>query len=59
MAPLAGKPLLVHLLERLASLGGKAAIVVATSVSSENDVLVEASETHGVKPFRGDEDDVL
>jgi len=59
MAPLAGKPLLIHLLERLASIGGKRAIVVATSVSSENDVLVEAAETHGVKTFRGDEDDVL
>ena len=59
MAPLAGKPLLIHLLERLASLGGKRAIVVATSSSSENDVLVEAAETRGIRTFRGDEDDVL
>ncbi len=59
MATLAGKPLLIHLLERLASLSGKRAIVVATSVSSENDVLVEAAETHGIRTFRGVEDDVL
>lgn len=59
IAPLAGKPLLTHLLERLASLGGTAPLVVATSTSPENDVLVDIAEECGVQAFRGDEDDVL
>ena len=59
LAPLAGKPLLVHLLERLCSIGGTSAVVLATSENAENDVLVEASEALGVRAFRGDENDVL
>lgn len=59
LAPLAGKPLLEHLIERLACLGGRERVVVATSVSSENDVLVDLAERLGVGSFRGDEDDVL
>ncbi len=59
VAPLAGKPLLTRLLERLASLGGLEPLVLATSTAPENDVLVELAEGLGVKVFRGDEDDVL
>ena len=59
LAPLAGKPLLTHLLERLSSLGGTSAIVLATSVAAENDVLVETAEALGIRAFRGDENDVL
>ena len=59
MAPLTGKPLLTHLLERLSSLGGTSTIVLATSVAAENDVLVEVAETLGIRAFRGDENDVL
>jgi spore coat polysaccharide biosynthesis protein SpsF len=59
MAPLAGKPLLEHLLERLSTLGGASRVVVATSVDPANDVLVELAERMGVGVFRGDEEDVL
>ena len=59
LAPLAGKPLLTHLLERLSSLGGTSSIVLATSVMAENDVLVETAEALGIRAFRGDENDVL
>lgn len=59
MAALAGKPLLVHLLERLSSIRGPSAVVLATSVAPENDILVETAEGLGVRAFRGDEDDVL
>lgn len=59
VAPLAGKPLLTHLLERLISLAGESSVVLATSTSEENDVLVELAERSGVRSFRGDEDDVL
>jgi spore coat polysaccharide biosynthesis protein SpsF len=57
IAPLAGKPLLEHLLERMCSLGGP--VVLATSVDPTNDVLVELAEKLGVASFRGDEEDVL
>ncbi len=59
VAPLAGKPLLEHLLERLASLWGPSRVMLATSVDSANDVLVELAERLGVAVFRGDEEDVL
>jgi spore coat polysaccharide biosynthesis protein SpsF len=59
VAPLAGKPLLEHLLERVASLGGASRVVLATSVDPANDVLVDLAERLGVAVFRGDEDDVL
>lgn len=59
VAPLAGKPLLAHLLERVCSLGGAARVVLATSVDPENDQLVEIAREAGVASFRGDEEDVL
>lgn len=59
LAPLAGKPLLVHLIERLCSLGGTSPVVLATSVAPENDALVDAAESCGIRTFRGDETDVL
>jgi spore coat polysaccharide biosynthesis protein SpsF len=59
LAPLAGKPLLEHLIERLCSLGGAMPVVLATSVASENDALVETAKTCGIRTFRGDENDVL
>ena len=59
VAPLAGKPLLEHLLQRVSSLGGASRVVLATSLDPANDVLVEIAESLGVAAFRGDEDDVL
>jgi spore coat polysaccharide biosynthesis protein SpsF len=59
MAPLAGKPLLQHLLERMASIGGPSRVVLATSIEPENDVLAKLAEGLGVAVYRGDEDDVL
>ncbi len=59
IASLAGKPLLVHLLERLCSLGEPAPVVLATSTSPENDTLVRIAESLGIDAFRGDEEDVL
>ena len=57
IAPLAGKPLLEHLLERLRSLDYP--VVLATSVAADNDVLVELADGLGFPVFRGDENDVL
>jgi spore coat polysaccharide biosynthesis protein SpsF len=59
IAPLAGKPLLSHLFERVSSLGGVERVVLATSVDPANDVLVDLAEGLGVAAFRGDEEDVL
>lgn len=57
IAPLAGKPLIEHLFERLAVL--ELPVVLATSVDPENDVLVELAEQLSIPVFRGDENDVL
>lgn len=59
VAPLAGRPLLAHLLERVCSLGGPERVVLATSIDTENDQLVEIARKVGVACFRGDEEDVL
>jgi spore coat polysaccharide biosynthesis protein SpsF len=59
VAPLAGRPLLEVLLERIAAAGGLDARVLATSTRPENAPLVELAERLGWATFRGDEDDVL
>jgi spore coat polysaccharide biosynthesis protein SpsF len=59
LAPLAGRPLLGVLLERMAAAHGVDGLVLATSTRPENDPLARLAETQGVPVFRGDEDDVL
>ncbi len=59
IAPLAGRPLLEHLLKRLLSVEELDGVVLATSASPENQVLVELGERVGVGVFAGDEEDVL
>ena len=59
MAPLAGKPLLEHLLKRLLSVAELDGVVLATSEAPENRTLVDLAEWLGVGVFAGDEDDVL
>jgi spore coat polysaccharide biosynthesis protein SpsF (cytidylyltransferase family) len=57
LAPLAGRPLLEVLLERMCSTG--LPVVLATSRGADNDPLAALAERLGVPAFRGDEDDVL
>ena len=59
LVPLAGRPLLAVLLERVASAGGLDAVVLATSNNRENDVLAWLAADEGFAVFRGDEEDVL
>ena len=59
LVPLAGRPLLAVLLERVASARGLDAVVLATSNNRENDVLAWVAADGGFGVFRGDEDDVL
>jgi len=59
LAPLAGRPLIEVLLERMASVSGVDGVVLATSVQADNDPLVAVAEKAGFAIFRGDEEDVL
>lgn len=54
-----GKPLLGHLLDRLALCHRLDGVVVATSVRPENDAIEDYCRSRGAPCFRGDEDDVL
>jgi spore coat polysaccharide biosynthesis protein SpsF len=57
LAPLAGRPLLEVLLERMRASG--LPVILATSALAENDPLAALAERLAVPVFRGDEDDVL
>jgi spore coat polysaccharide biosynthesis protein SpsF len=57
LVPLAGRPLLEVLLERMLSTGLE--VVLATSSSPDNDALEALARGLGVPVYRGDEDDVL
>jgi spore coat polysaccharide biosynthesis protein SpsF len=59
LVPLAGRPLLAVLLERMASARGLDGVVLATSNHRENDVLARLAADGGFGVFRGDEEDVL
>jgi spore coat polysaccharide biosynthesis protein SpsF len=59
VAPLAGRPLLKVLLERMAAARGVDGVVLATSTLPENDGLVRLAEEGGFPVFRGEEADVL
>lgn len=56
---IAGKPLLGHLLDRLALSRRLDGVVVATSVRPENQAIADYCAARGTPCFRGDEDDVL
>lgn len=59
LVPLAGRPLLAVLLERVAAARGVDGVVLATSNNRENDVLAHLAVQGGFGVFRGDEEDVL
>jgi spore coat polysaccharide biosynthesis protein SpsF (cytidylyltransferase family) len=59
LVPLAGRPLLEVLLDRLLAASGVDGVALATSERPENDVLAETAARLGVFAFRGHEDDVL
>lgn len=59
LVPLAGRPLLAVLLERMLGVSELGGVVLATSTRPENDVLARVAEDMKVPVFRGDEDDVL
>ncbi|MBF0156152.1 MAG: glycosyltransferase family protein [Magnetococcales bacterium] len=59
MREVAGKPLLGHLLDRLALVRNLTGVVVATSVRPENDPIERYCRERRLPCFRGSEDDVL
>jgi spore coat polysaccharide biosynthesis protein SpsF len=59
LRPIAGKPLLGHVLGRLAALLHPVTVVVATSTLPRDDAISQWCESEGVNCFRGDELDVL
>ena len=59
LAPLAGRPLIEVLLERIASLPDLDSVALATSVNPENLPLVEIARRMGIPAYQGQEDDVL
>ena len=59
VVPLAGRPLLEVLLERIASCPLLDSVALATSTNPENDALQALADRLGLPVFRGDEDDVL
>ncbi|HET8647152.1 MAG TPA: glycosyltransferase family protein [Vicinamibacteria bacterium] len=59
LVPLAGRPLLEVLLQRMKAARGVAGVALATSIQEENTPLAELARHLGVVAFRGPEDDVL
>lgn len=59
LLPACGKPLLAHLVERLQRVPNLDAIVIATTVNSTDEPIVELARGLDVRCFRGSEEDVL
>ncbi|MBI2353864.1 MAG: NTP transferase domain-containing protein [Deltaproteobacteria bacterium] len=59
LQPLAGKPLLWHLIHRLRKCRTVSVIAIATSDGSPDDPLVEFARMEGIELVRGPEDNVL
>ena len=59
LTPLAGRPLVDHVVERCAKAFGQDAVVLATSVDASDDPLAAHAARKGWHHFRGDLDNVL
>lgn len=59
LAPIAGKPALVHLVDRLRRVSALDDIVIATTVNADDDAIAEAMRRIGVRCHRGSEEDVM
>ncbi len=57
--PMHGKPMIMHMLDRLKESKSLDEIIICTSEESQDDPLVEISEKTGVQCYRGDADDVI
>ena len=59
MMPALGRPMLAHLTSRLKAVPSIDDIVLATTVNTADDVLVDFAAKEGIKFFRGSEEDVM
>jgi N,N'-diacetyllegionaminate synthase len=59
LVPLAGRPAIEHLIDRLKLAKTPASVVLCTSTHPDDDVLVEVAEKTGIKWFRGSEENVM
>jgi len=59
LLPLAGRPALEHLIERVQQAKSVAAVVLCTSTHPDDAVLISIAERMGIRWFRGSEDDVM
>lgn len=59
LLPLAGRPAIEHLIERVKQAKIPAAAVLCTSTHPDDAVLVEVADRMGIKWFRGSEEDVM
>jgi spore coat polysaccharide biosynthesis protein SpsF len=59
LKPLAGRPMLSHLLERLQTAKTLTGVVIATSTLPEDKAIVDFAKSRGVPVFTGSADDVL
>jgi len=59
LAPLAGRPMIDHVLERCGDAFGGDRVVLATSVERSDDALVAHAQDLGANVFRGDLDNVF
>lgn len=56
---LEGEPLLIRMIERVSRIKTSARIVVATTLGSKDDQIVEICQAHGIEVFRGHSTDLL
>lgn len=59
IAPVVGKPMLEHIVDRMRRAASLEEIVVATTVSPQDDTIEAVATRIGVRCFRGSEEDVL
>jgi len=59
LLPVAGKPMLQHLIERLRAVPSLDEIIIATTVNSTDDTIDDFSREIGVCCYRGSEEDVM
>jgi len=57
--PIHGKPMIVHMLDRLKLANEPEDIIICTSTVAQDDPLEEIAEQEGVRCYRGDPEDVL
>lgn len=59
LAPIQGKPMIQHLVQRVQASSLVEDVIIATTTKDRDDVLVEFAQGLGLKYYRGSEEDVL